>query len=504
MKTKQRTLVILAVALVVLLALWAVLKNTAGEEDASSSSGAAEDGTVLLGGTSDEVQRIEWTADGQTLALEQVKDETADASSAADSSASSASSSSEGAESTLWIWPDDTTLPVNQTKAASLASTLNGLTASRYLGADRDPADYGLDSPRFSVTLTTGEDAATLLVGDVNDTTGDVYVMLEGDSGIYTVASDFTADFPTDPLDLVQLETLTEAALDDVTALTFDGPSGSVQLTYMENGVPGTGEMRHWQVEQNGQTYSADDDAVTELLRNLVSVQFTSCAAWNTNDLASFGLETPVYTMTIQYSQTTETGETDEDGNAITTETPVQYTLLFGNTTEDGLYAMQQGGGQVGLVAADLLDGINNLSPTSLLPTTMCNVQMSELDSFTVTSEGTSETFSVTRVVNTDEDGLTSNDESWSRTGGEVDESALFTFYGNLCGVELEQPGAVETKNETTFRVDFNFTNGDTVSLELAVYDSSFYSATFMGQSIGLVNRRDVESLQEEFAGLLG
>lgn len=504
MKTKQRTLVILAVALVVLLALWAVLKNTAGEQDASSSSGAAEDGTVLLGGSSDEVKRIEWTADGQTLALEQAKDETADASSAADSSASSASSSSEGAESTLWIWPDDTTLPVNQTKAASLASTLNGLTASRYLGADRDPADYGLDNPRFSVTLTTGEDAATLLVGDVNDTTGDVYVMVEGDSGIYTVASDFTADFPTDPLDLVQLETLTEAALDDVTALTFDGPSGSVQLTYMEDGVPGTGGMRHWQVEQNGQIYSADDDAVTELLRNLVSVQFTSCAAWNTNDLASFGLETPVYTMTIQYNQTTETGETDEDGNAITTETPVQYTLLFGNTTEDGLYAMQQGGGQVGLVAADLLDSIANLSPTSLLPTTMCNVPMSELDSFTVTSEGTSETFSVTRVVNTDEEGTTSNDEIWSRTGGEVDESALFTFYGNLCGVKLEQPGAVETKNETTFRVDFNFTNGDTVSLELAVYDSSFYSATFMGQSIGLVNRRDVESLQEEFAGLLG
>lgn len=504
MKTKQRTLVILAVALVVLLALWAVLKNTAGEQDASSSSGAAEDGTVLLGGSSDEVKRIEWTADGQTLALEQVEDETADASSAADSSASSASSSSEGAESTLWIWPDDTTLPVNQTKAASLASTLNGLTASRYLGADRDPADYGLDNPRFSVTLTTGEDAATLLVGDVNDTTGDVYVMVEGDSGIYTVASDFTADFPTDPLDLVQLETLTEAALDDVTALTFDGPSGSVQLTYMEDGVPGTGGMRHWQVEQNGQIYSADDDAVTELLRNLVSVQFTSCAAWNTNDLASFGLETPVYTMTIQYNQTTETGETDEDGNAITTETPVQYTLLFGNTTEDGLYAMQQGGGQVGLVAADLLDSIANLSPTSLLPTTMCNVPMSELDSFTVTSEGTSETFSVTRVVNTDEEGTTSNDEIWSRTGGEVDESALFTFYGNLCGVKLEQPGAVETKNETTFRVDFNFTNGDTVSLELAVYDSSFYSATFMGQSIGLVNRRDVESLQEEFAGLLG
>lgn len=504
MKTKQRTLVILAVALVVLLALWAVLKNTAGEQDASSSSGAAEDGTVLLGGSSDGVKRIEWTADGQTLALEQAKDETADASSAADSSASSASSSSEGAESTLWIWPDDTTLPVNQTKAASLASTLNGLTASRYLGADRDPADYGLDNPRFSVTLTTGEDAATLLVGDVNDTTGDVYVMVEGDSGIYTVASDFTADFPTDPLDLVQLETLTEAALDDVTALTFDGPSGSVQLTYMEDGVPGTGGMRHWQVEQNGQTYSADDDAVTELLRNLVSVQFTSCAAWNTNDLASFGLETPVYTMTIQYNQTTETGETDEDGNAITTETPVQYTLLFGNTTEDGLYAMQQGGGQVGLVATDLLDSIANLSPTSLLPTTMCNVPMSELDSFTVTSEGTSETFSVTRVVNTDEEGTTSNDEIWSRTGGEVDESALFTFYGNLCGVKLEQPGAVETKNETTFRVDFNFTNGDTVSLELAVYDSSFYSATFMGQSIGLVNRRDVESLQEEFAGLLG
>jgi len=504
MKTKQRTLVILAVALVVLLALWAVLKNTAGEQDASSSSGAAEDGTVLLGGSSDEVKRIEWTADGQTLALEQAKDETADASSAADSSASSASSSSEGAESTLWIWPDDTTLPVNQTKAASLASTLNGLTASRYLGADRDPADYGLDNPRFSVTLTTGEDAATLLVGDVNDTTGNVYVMVEGDSGIYTVASDFTADFPTDPLDLVQLETLTEAALDDVTALTFDDPSGSVQLTYMEDGVPGTGGMRHWQVEQNGQTYSADDDAVTELLRNLVSVQFTSCAAWNTNDLASFGLETPVYTMTIQYNQTTETGETDEDGNAITTETPVQYTLLFGNTTEDGLYAMQQGGGQVGLVAADLLDSIANLSPTSLLPTTMCNVPMSELDSFTVTSEGTSETFSVTRVVNTDEEGTTSNDEIWSRTGGEVDESALFTFYGNLCGVKLEQPGAVETKNETTFRVDFNFTNGDTVSLELAVYDSSFYSATFMGQSIGLVNRRDVESLQEEFAGLLG
>ena len=62
----------------------------------------------------------------------------------------------------------------------------------------------------------------------------------------------------------------------------------------------------------------------------------------------------------------------------------------------------------------------------------------------------------------------------------------------------------MEPTGETSFRVDFHFTNGDTVSLELAVYDSSFYSVNFMGQSIGLVNRRDVESLQTEFTGLLG
>ena len=64
----------------------------------------------------------------------------------------------------------------------------------------RDPAQYGLDKPSYTVQLTDTDGKKTMIaVGSVNDTTNDVYVYLNDDaSTVYAVSTGLLTDLDYD------------------------------------------------------------------------------------------------------------------------------------------------------------------------------------------------------------------------------------------------------------------------------------------------------------------
>ena len=153
MKKRYTTLLILCILLAAVAGA-VVLLRSGQAEDADSASEMA----TILETEADQITSLEWTAGDASFALQRTETDN--------------SSSSDG-----WDYPANEALPLDSV-GDDLADLLAGLTAARTLDAPENAADYGLDAPRLTVTVGTDAGSHTLLVGSVNETTGDVYIQM--------------------------------------------------------------------------------------------------------------------------------------------------------------------------------------------------------------------------------------------------------------------------------------------------------------------------------------
>ena len=170
MKTRQRTLLLLLAAAILLgLALWAVTRSNTKAEEAAS---AAAEGTIPLSAfTLDELEQIEYTYQGETYTL-QYSDGT-------------------------WLLAQDPAYHLDSSACDTMRTALMSLNAKRQFTAQEDE-DYGFSAPLLTVTVTAAGESTTLTFGSQNPVTGDLYVQKAGDDALYTVDGNKAACFELD------------------------------------------------------------------------------------------------------------------------------------------------------------------------------------------------------------------------------------------------------------------------------------------------------------------
>ena len=170
MKTKQRVLLALLAAAVLLCALlWAVTRSNAKAEQAASA--AAEGSIPLSNFAAEDLEQIEYTYNGQTYTLQY----------------------SGGS----WQLAQDPAYHLDESACNTMRTALMALNAKRSL-TPQAGEDYGLDSPQLTVTVTAAGQSTTLTFGAENPVTGDLYVQKAGDDAIYTVSGNKAACFQLD------------------------------------------------------------------------------------------------------------------------------------------------------------------------------------------------------------------------------------------------------------------------------------------------------------------
>ena len=92
-----------------------------------------------------------------------------------------------------WIVADDKEFPLDQTYPEDMCETVQNLRADRKLTDTDDLADYGLENPVYTLSIT-GDDGNTTTVSVGNSTGNDYYVTLDNKT-IYTVSADTFSDF---------------------------------------------------------------------------------------------------------------------------------------------------------------------------------------------------------------------------------------------------------------------------------------------------------------------
>ena len=144
MKTKQRALLaLLAVAVLLGAALWAVTRSNAKAEQAASA--AAEGSIPLSGFAAEDLEQIEYTYNGQTYTLQY----------------------SGGS----WQLAQDPAYHLDESACNTMRTALMALNAKRSL-TPQAGEDYGLDSPQLTVTVTAAGQSTTLTFGAENPVTG--------------------------------------------------------------------------------------------------------------------------------------------------------------------------------------------------------------------------------------------------------------------------------------------------------------------------------------------
>ena len=208
-----------------------------------------------------------------------------------------------------WSYAADETFPLDGDYLDTMLYSVSNLTASRVLEAGEDPEEYGLTEPGCTVVIN-GEDGITLKLGDETSLGGECYASI-GDDKIYLVDVSLFDNFDYSLLDLVTVEDI--PYMDSVAAVTV---------------VKG----------EESQVLDSENDA--ELIEALVDLYWMDCVSYKAEEeLAAYGLDNAV-TVTVEYVETesVDTGEVDENGEAIYETQEYQYTFTVEiGCTEEGV-----------------------------------------------------------------------------------------------------------------------------------------------------------------------
>ena len=122
-----------------------------------------------------------------------------------------------------WMLESDPTLPLDQTKTASLVESYANLTAQRKLeGSDLTDLPEKSATPQMTIAIGAGEECVSLTVDQLNSV-ADVYYVYDDTGAAYTVKRSDLATLSKSARDLYKAQTLTDKTLDDVVSMQMNG-----------------------------------------------------------------------------------------------------------------------------------------------------------------------------------------------------------------------------------------------------------------------------------------
>ena len=189
-KQKIQMLVIVVILLLCIVAYFLATRYAKQQEqrDKDSETQGQVNLTVI---DPDDVDAFSYIADGTTYSYTKNKD--------------------------TWTCENDTSLKMDADSIATLLGNLKKITAAEAIDDYDSIADYGLDQPQNTITVTCGNETTTIDIGDYNGMLQEYYIKISGDDKIYLADSTLKDAFSKKPDTMVQQEESTETESVDST-----------------------------------------------------------------------------------------------------------------------------------------------------------------------------------------------------------------------------------------------------------------------------------------------
>lgn len=384
-----------------------------------------------------------------------------------------------------------------------MLASLSSLAATQEITAPEDTAQYGLDEPVLTVTLTLDEEI-TLTFGDETTMGGERYVST-GDGNVYLVDSAITSPFSYGLYDLIEFESVPD--MSDTVSLTVESDTQSYTIEHITEDAPEYTDYYEWFLVTDDGYLTLDNTSARGVVSGVTGVSWQQCVSYNAtgDDLAEYGLDTPSATATVRYIYTEE----DEDGNE--TEYETTFTLELGDYTEDGVYARIADSEMVYIAEASVLDNLLDLMPeTDMLPTEPVRLTLDDVTGFDVTVDGETYSVTITRETVYDDDGNAAEEVTYTLADGteldtETVDGALSTLNGMTGDGTATDRSGTELASFTFYQEREGY---ETVTLSFKTYNSSDCLTTLNGET-GILAPLDsvqtaVDDLLAAFSGETG
>ena len=193
MKKKQRQMIGMLLALVVLAAAFLGIRQY--NKNASSATSTTEDTQeTVLDVNSNDITSFRYVYEGETYAFEK-KDET-------------------------WYYTDDHSLNLNQERIKAMILKVAPLKADQVIENVTDMSQYGLADPERTIQYETADRSVIINVGNLNSMTSQYYIAFPSEMKVYVVATNVVTGFNYTLDDLVEETTEATETAETETAET--------------------------------------------------------------------------------------------------------------------------------------------------------------------------------------------------------------------------------------------------------------------------------------------
>ena len=203
-RVQKRNLVLAAGAVLVLLAVYLFLLR------ANYLAEHQDDGRTVYTLESEQIERLEFTGKEGKVALVRREDG--------------------------WKYEADESFPLNERFIETMLEKTSVLKAkSRVVKGRNYFEQYGLNTPSNVIRIDAETEQKVIFLGNINNTTGDSYMYVEGSDQIYSVDATFANLFSTGIYEMASRETLPNMTLDTIIGLEIRTGSTDIMFTKGES-----------------------------------------------------------------------------------------------------------------------------------------------------------------------------------------------------------------------------------------------------------------------------
>ena len=210
MKKKQRQMIGMLLALVVLAAVFLGIRQY-NKNIASATSTTEDTQETVLDVNSDDITSFRYVYEGETYAFEK-EDET-------------------------WYYADDHSLNLNQDRIKAMILKVAPLKADQVIENVTDMSQYGLADPERTIQYETADRSVIINVGNLNSMTSQYYIAFPSEMKVYAVTTNVVTGFNYTLDDLV--EETTEATETAETETAETETTESVETVETETAATG-------------------------------------------------------------------------------------------------------------------------------------------------------------------------------------------------------------------------------------------------------------------------
>ena len=464
MKRSKKMIVLVAVLVVACIATFALTQYEEKQEEIKNSD------AIILELPTDTVEAISWKYIEDGLVFHKGEDG--------------------------WLYDGDEAFPVSEDKINDIISNFEAFCASFIIENVEDYSQYGLDDPECTISLSTAEQSYDIKLGAFSKMDEQRYVDI-GDGNVYLVSND--------PMDFLQssLSSMIEhddtPGFENVVDITFDG-SENYTIVKTEDS-PNTYNIEDVYFAQiDGAELPLDTSEITDYLNTITGLDLLTYATYNATEeeLASYGLDNPELTVTVNYTYTDDDNEVSDTCVIHIGQNPEELEAYEAaeEAEEEDLPDVSK---YVRIGDSQIVYELDDVDYISLSLASYNNLRHREViwaDFETVTQiditlEGENHTIT-TSLDEEDEDA----ERVWYYGEEELDVGKLQTALENLSADSFTDEVPSE-KEEISLTVYLDNENFPQVKIQLYRYDGSLCLAVVDGEPVSLVDRGAVMDLVE-------